>query len=245
MKLSLCSIGDREMNIKKVIARTAQLGYEGIELYEPHIRSFLDRGHTIEELADLLHEHNLVVSVISSYAVFCESADRYNQTIAQFSREVLPWAKYLQGAPVRILLDWIGTDKATFEERLQIVNGLRVIAEMAAVKGLMLLMETHQDQLTDSTKATIQLIKDVGMENIRVNLDIYNLFEMGENPLRALEELLPSTSNIHLKNGKLVEGKISYGILLAEGNMNFKPFLKEVCRLFGYRMVWRAFLGSC
>jgi len=49
------------------------------------------------------------------------------------------------------------------------------------------------------------------MDNVKVNLDIYNLHAAGEDPLEALDRLFPYVANVHLKNGIRNGTKIVYG----------------------------------
>jgi len=228
MKLSLCSIGDREAPIETVIVRASRLGYEGVELHVPHIERFLGEGSDMGALKAMLDVHRLKASVISAYAAFLGSDGTYARTISHFEGHILPWAEALQGSRVRIFLDWIGSGKAARPEWLRIVQGLREVARLAASRGVDLLLETHQDQLTDTTDSTLRLIEETGMENVKINLDMYNLFQVGENPLYALERLFAHTSNVHLKNGTVQNGQAVYGKRLNEGDMDFAPFLKEL-----------------
>lgn len=90
-------------------------------------------------------------------------------------------------------------------------------------------VETHQGQLADTVGSTLRLILQVDEGNFRVNLDIHNLFAMGEDPVRALKLLAPYLVHVHAKNGEIKE-RLRHGIPLAEGNMDYQPFLQELCR---------------
>lgn len=138
----------------------------------------------------------------------------------------------LLGAPwVRLLLDWIGSAQADEEHWRRAAEGLRRMSRTAEEYGVAIVLETHQEQLTDTAATTLKLLQLVGTDNVKVNLDIFNLFHMGEEPLRALDALWPHTVNVHLKNGvRDASGTVRYGIRLRDGEMNFKPFLAEIHR---------------
>jgi sugar phosphate isomerase/epimerase len=237
VKISLCSIGGREAPLEEAAALASRLNYEGIELYEPHVDRYLQEGGTIGQLATLLADvHRLTPTVVSSYAKFLGGAEEFRSCLERFENRLLPWATSLGQTPVpiRVFSDWIGSKEVTEAQRKAMAGGLRELAELAVPFGVVLLLETHQQQPTDTTDATLRLLEDVGMDNVRINLDVFNLFQIGVEPLRTLEKLYPFTSNIHLKNGLLTgDGKAEYGKLLGEGDMEFVPFLRALNTL-GY-----------
>ncbi|RED52612.1 sugar phosphate isomerase/epimerase family protein [Cohnella lupini] len=237
MKLSLCSIGGREAPLEEAAALASRLNYEGIELYEPHIDRYIQEGGTIGQLTALLaYVHQLTPTVVSTYGRFLGGAEEYRRCLERFENRLLPWATSVGQAPVpiRVFTDWIGSKEATVAQWKTMAGGLRELAGLAAPLGVVLLLETHQEQPTDTNDSTLRLLEDVGMDNVRVNLDVFNLYQIGEEPLRTLERLYPFISNIHLKNGFLTAGgKADYGKLLGEGDMDFVPFLRAL-KTLGY-----------
>ena len=80
----------------------------------------------------------------------------------------------------------------------------------------------------DTTASTLEILRRVARENLKVLLDIHNLFAMSEDPVEALHELYSHTVHVHLKN--FHGNKICY---LDEGDMDYQPFI-SVLRSKGY-----------
>ncbi|NLC47314.1 MAG: sugar phosphate isomerase/epimerase, partial [Firmicutes bacterium] len=98
-------------------------------------------------------------------------------------------------------------------------------------EGIGFAVETHQGQLADTTRSTLRLVLQVDEENFGVNLDIHNLFAVGEDPVSALRLLAPYVVHVHAKNADETSRK--YGVPLAKGNMDYAPFLQELSEI-GY-----------
>ncbi|RAU93706.1 sugar phosphate isomerase/epimerase [Paenibacillus sp. YN15] len=231
MRLSLCSTGNKDEALESIIPRAARIGYDGIEIWQGHLDACLDADGGVERLSGLLRDSGLQASVIAASTAFIAEEERLPQALDQ-AKQLCGCARKLGGAHVRLFLDWIGSAEATEAQWIRAAQGLKAICRTAEQNGVFIIMETHHGQLTDTTPATLRLLELVDSPQLKVNLDIYNLFHMGENPLQALQALWPHTVNIHLKNGRhSPEGKVRYGYPLREGDMDFMPFLRQIRQL--------------
>lgn len=241
MKFSLCSVGCKQEPIEEIVRKAADIGYEGLEVWNGHAVGYREQYGELGSLRELAAKYGIRPTVIAGYTAFLTSGR--SGTEASAVEQIGPLiadAAELNAPYVRVFLDWIGSDEAAPEHWDKAVLGLQAAAGEAARSGVTLIMETHQNQLTDTTATTLRLIEAANHEQIRVNLDIYNLFERGEDPLAAAEALLPVAVNVHLKNGqKDPGGKVRYGVPLKEGNMNYLPFLRYLLdsRYTGYAAV--------
>jgi sugar phosphate isomerase/epimerase len=110
-----------------------------------------------------------------------------------------------------------------------VVKGLKAICKVAEEKRIGLVLETHQGHLHDTSATSLRLIRQVGASNLGINLDIHNLYAMGEDPVQAARRLMPWVRIMHLKNRpRGVERGAAY---LAEGDMDYAPFMAEVLKL--------------
>ncbi|MDF2927751.1 MAG: hypothetical protein K0R57_6665 [Paenibacillaceae bacterium] len=233
MRISLCSTGNKEENLESIISRSAGLGYDGIEIWQGHLQACLTADGGIERLCKLLQENSLQATVIAAATAFMTEELLLTPALDEVE-QLCENARKLGGAHVRLFLDWIGSAEATEEQWMRAVHGLKAICAAAERNGIFIIMETHHGQLTDTTTATLRLLDLVDSPQLKVNLDIYNLFHLGEDPLQALEALWPHTVNVHLKNGRHAPGgKVRYGYPLQDGEMDFKPFLQRL-RQLGY-----------
>lgn len=215
MKTSFCSIALKEEPLAEIAARVAAIGYDGIEIWGPHLEQFL-ANQEIAVLSGLLERHHLQAACLSPYFDFVSSAEKAQESIAAAQRYAA-YAEALHCERIRVFTGPAGSAQATEEQWDRAVESLRAVCDASPCTFV---LEVHPNNLMDTTEATIELLRRVHRENLRVNLDIYNLFEIGEPVLWALNELYPYTAHTHLKNRR--EGKPA---LLEEGGMEYEPFL--------------------
>ncbi|MGG1515393.1 sugar phosphate isomerase/epimerase family protein [Paenibacillus oryzisoli] len=231
--VSLCSTGNRACDLVSFLDGAAKLGFDGVELWDEHLRTYLNNGGNLASVAANLSARGLRVTTIASRAEVIEPAAA--DAAVALAAELSEWAAEIGRPGVRMFVDWVASEEASEEQWERAVAGVRRMADAASPHGVIILLETHHGQLTDTTKTTLEMIRQVDRDNVRVILDIYNLFHMGEEPLEALPLLYPYTVNVHLKNGShSPEGKVSYGKLLTEGDMAVEPFLHALWAI-GYR----------
>lgn len=223
-RTAMCSIAWRTSPIQEVIPIVAEAGYDGIELWMDHIRRFLQEGGTLAQLKALIADAGLAVPMVSPYFNFLQDMEGSLAT----GREAVNYAVALGAPLVRVFIRGGASAQADHAVWETTVRGLRAVCDIAATQGIELAIETHQDTLHDTTATTLRLILQVGAPNLGVNLDAFNLFDMGEDPVQALRRLMPWIKIMHLKNGRYVDGKREIGIPLAEGAMDYGPFLREV-----------------
>ncbi len=227
MRFSMCSIAWRESPIEEIIPLVAAAGYEGIEIWGPHIDRYLEQGGTIEGLKKLVADAGLAIPMISPYMDLAKDAEGSLATGKRF----IAYAAALGAPLLRVFTGGGASADADHKTWETVVKGLQQLCAAGATHRIGLALETHQNHLHDTTATTLRLILQTGADNLYVNLDIHNLFDMGEEPIMALRRLFPWVRIMHLKNGVYREGKRSYGVPLAAGNMDYAPFLQEVKRL--------------
>jgi len=226
-KTSFCSIADKGERIEEMIPVIARLGYDGIEIWGPHLEDYLDRGHKLSHLHALLEEEGLEAPMVSPYFNFTENVEEREDSIASAERFV-DYAETLDAPLVRAFVSHLGSEEAQPRHWRLAVESLKEIAGLGAKQGVGFALEIHSGQLMDTTSTSLQLVRRVAEENVGLNLDIYNLYERGEDPLTALDRLYPHVVHVHAKNGKAGSGENSLGQFLAEGDMDYRPFLREL-----------------
>jgi 3-dehydroshikimate dehydratase len=163
--------------------------------------------------------------MISPYFFFTEGEEKLASTF-KTAREFGFYSKTLGNAAVRVFVGPPGSRGATEAHWLAVVEGLQRICDENPT--ITFCLETHQDQLMDTTASTLEIIRRVGRRNLKVLLDIHNLFAMGEDPIEALRQLFPHIAHVHVKNFR--GEKVCY---LDEGDMNYLPFISAL-RSAGY-----------
>jgi len=112
------------------------------------------------------------------------------------------------------------------------VEALSEIARRCEELGILFCFETGQE----TPVTLLRLIKDIGTDNLGVNLDPANLLMYGKaNPLDALDILGPYVRGVHAKDGEYPTepGKLGVEKPLGMGRVNY-PVLIGKLKSFGY-----------
>ncbi|ANE48544.1 hypothetical protein SY83_22190 [Paenibacillus swuensis] len=241
LKLSLCSVGCKTEGLEEIIPKTAAVGFQGVEIWSGHADQYRKRYGELNSLAVMLNQYHVTPTVIAGYSEFVRLEG--GQALAALRDHLSPLIEDAVdiGAPyIRLFTDWIPSASYDERQKRRLFEGLRMAGQMAEDAGKTLILETHNDQWTDSTETTLEIIHAAQSPCVRVNLDIYNLYHMGEDPLEALEKLWPHTVNVHLKNGvHAPDGTVSYGVPIGDGEMDFIPVIEVLksCNYQGYLAV--------
>jgi sugar phosphate isomerase/epimerase len=104
---------------------------------------------------------------------------------------------------------------------------LRKAGEVAAEYGIEVVLENHGGLLT---KASIcrEILEEAGRENVKLNYDPANFMYYGEDPLKALDEVLELVGFTHFKSIKYNEENKAVNCRLDEGLIDYKVILKRL-----------------
>ncbi len=226
MRASICSIAWRDDPIDAVIPIVSQAGYSGIELWAPHIDRYLAEGAPISQLAEILQQRQLAVPMVSGYYDLANNLPASLES----TRRYLGYAQALDASLLRIFTGGGESADASLAVWSAVQEGLAQICNLAEPHGIGCALETHEGHLHDSTETTLRLLREVESQSLCVNLDIFNLFMRGEDPLEAWEQLRPWVRICHLKSGVRQGANWRIGLPLAEGAMDYAAFLRALAR---------------
>lgn len=245
MKFSFCSIAFRKnhTSLSEIIPRLSHFGYDGLELWANHLSGGLSQA---QEIRKRLDGFGLEIPMISPYFDFTGSQDKWVKSL-ESAEKFIELAGVLKAPLIRVFTGVVGSKEATEIQWRNCVKGLKIVAQMTAGKGISLALETHPSTLVDNTESTLMLLERVGAQNLRVNLDIYHLWEVHRDPLKVLDALYPHVAHIHAKNAffsRVIQGRDPHPFLhdrqaaqefqgiaqLKAGEMDYKPFLEELVK---------------
>lgn len=238
MKISFCSIAFRKTDqpLTAIIPMLAKIGYDGIEIWGNHLT---DNGSDIPELASCLIKHNMSVPMISPYFNVTGNAGEWDKTLAA-AQSCFDYAAALNAPLIRVFTGFLGSDEVD-PGLLQLADDrLARLCDLAAEKNLNLALETHPRTLVDNVPAICRLLSAVARPNLSLNLDIYHMWEVHEDPLWIWGQLREHVKHVHAKNAVIppsngeeyplfhdkqgrqeIDG-VSY---LDSGNMEYEPFI--------------------
>ncbi|MGI6381052.1 MAG: sugar phosphate isomerase/epimerase family protein [Anaerolineae bacterium] len=224
MKPSICSIAWRDEPIEVVLPIAAQAGYLGVEVWQPHVQRHLESHGSLEMLGALLARQQLAVPMVSGYYDLALQPQESLDALATHAQQAVAL-----GAPLlRMFTGGESSREATLSVWSQVVAALQQACDQLAPMGLAIALETHEGNLHDATPSTLRLLERVDRPNLCINLDIFNLYAIGEDPCEAWLRLRPHVRMIHLKNAVRQGQSRRLGIPLTEGEMPYRPFLDAV-----------------
>jgi len=245
MKISFCSIAFRknQSSLREIIPRLAHLGYDGLEIWGNHLSGGIAQAREIKKCSD---KFGLRIPMISPYFNFTGSRENWAKSLSEADR-LIELAMVLEAPLIRVFTGVVGSKEADRNQWENCVQGIRELAIMASEKGIRLALETHPSTLVDTVDSTLALLEKVQAENLKVNLDIYHLWEVHQDPLRVLDLLYPHVAHVHAKNAffsQVIRGKEPHPFLhdqqaaqefsgiapLKAGEMKYEPFLKELVK---------------
>lgn len=181
---------------------------------------------------------------VSSYAVsndFVKSTEEERAKVEQDIMDAFPIAKTLGTSIIRVFSGNL-SEIASFDEAFDwIVAGLTSAARKAEDEGIVLCLENH-GHLAGSGLQVQTIIDKVNSPSLRSTFDTGNFLLVDEDPLTALDILLPNIAHVHLKDFvrkddgryKSLGGKAFEGADLGKGDVELKQILDRLAS-FGYQ----------
>jgi len=239
MKISLCSIGFRRtaQPLSDIIPIVADLGFDGIEIWGEHIKDTEPC-----EIASTLADSGLEASMISPYFDFTGPTAVREKSVAD-ADVFIDYAAAINAPLIRVFTGVVGSLEADRGQFDACAASLREVCDKAAASGVGMALETHPKTLVDTVPGSLTLLEAVDRPNLKLNLDIYHLWEVHFDPVAVLEWLFEHIGHVHAKNAKiqpnshyplLHDQQASQDIIgvtpMAEGNMPYTGFLKSLKR---------------
>lgn len=141
---------------------------------------------------------------IASYAVandFVKADPAEREAALNTILNAFPIAKALGTSTIRVFSGNL-SEGFTFESALaHIVEGLGLASALAERQGLTLCLENH-GQLAGTGAQVLEILNRVGSPALKSTFDTGNFLLVEEDPLRALDVLLPHVGHVHVKDFK-------------------------------------------
>lgn len=141
---------------------------------------------------------------IASYAVandFVKADEREREAALNTILNAFPVAKALGTKTIRVFSGNL-SEGFTFDSALaHIVAGLGAASALAERQGLTLCLENH-GQLAGTGAQVLEILNRVDSPALKSTFDTGNFLLVEEDPLRALDALLPRIGHVHVKDFK-------------------------------------------
>ncbi len=195
MKYSVCTISFRHqlISLERIANWAKAHQFDAIELWGVHAKNLRQSSDFTPEC---LVEKGLSVSMVSDYLPLDGDLDVALESAKSLCTITRSWgAKKLRTFSGN--KPSAGMDVA---ERAACTKRLREYCKIAADYGVYLIVETHPNTLADTLASTLQLIEEVNHPALRINFDVIHVWEMGSDPIFALDQLAPLIEHMHFKN---------------------------------------------
>lgn len=243
MKISFCSIAFRQssLTLPQIINIASLLGYDGVEVWVNHLaKDFSD----LKSIRQALKKYNMQIPMISPYFNLTGTKQQLKESFAEADL-VFKYAEALNTPLIRVFTGITGSQEVSKAKYNQAVAALKKLSETAHQHGIKLALETHPKTLVDCLPATLELMHKLqDYSNIGLNLDIYHMWEVHQDPIMVLSKLFKFVYHIHAKNACLSKNghypllhdkqglqEITGVTNLSSGSMDYLPFLKKLCEL--------------
>jgi sugar phosphate isomerase/epimerase len=218
LHVGIATISFQTDSVDIALGRCAQAEARGVELW--------GRGHLPEEAGagEVARVRGVAASLgleIAAYGSYAR-AGAADWTPERFSR-TLAIAADLGTPRVRVWAGTTGSADATPDDWDAVAGALAAWGEMAAARGITLVVERHNGTLTDYGDCAFRLLTRVNSPAVRLNYQApYPMGpELAQNLTADLRLHLPLTAHLHAHNFRHAD---MTRVALAEGMVDFAAF---------------------
>lgn len=216
--LSFSTLGCPDWTYPAIVNFAAANGYNGIEIRGLQRELDLTKSTAFSNYDNILASRKLAeekgMKIItlgcSSQLHHAESAERKKNL--DEAKHFIDLAYQLNCPYIRVFPNNFPKEQERKESIDLIVKGMDELSNYTKGSSVCILMETHGDVVWSSDLETI--MKLVEHSNTGLVWDIHNMWEVTkELPLRVYQKLKKYIRHVHIKDGKVVDGKLQYTLL--------------------------------
>ena len=227
MKFSLCidSIY-HEDDLKEKLERIKQAGFDFIEFWDWRDKDL-----------NLIMNSGLKVSNFSGNRISSLTLDDKEKVIQEVNASI-DTAKKLKCDRLMLLSDILEGDGSvkvnsvsSEKKLLRLYDNLRILVETAKKRDMVLVIEPlntfkdHKNYFLDNFQTTLELVKSINSENLKILYDIYHMQITEGNVLDTIQKHHQSIGYIHLAN-------VPYRCEPWIGELDYKFILKELSEVY-------------
>ena len=221
-KTGIVSISFRDRSPEQILTAASEAGLDAVEwggdVHVPH--GDLEAARLVRELSAAFDTE--IAEYGSYYAI--------GKSDPSLFEDILNTARDLGTNVIRV---WAHQGKASDsfseEEYQACVADAKRICAMAG--DITVALECHPNTLTDEYHTELKFIRDVGCDNLGINLDPANLIMYGKgNPVDALDVFGKYVREIHGKDGKYPTNGKNLGCetRIGEGKVDYPRFIAKL-----------------
>jgi len=214
-KIAGHTMGTPEYTVCEAIALFGKIGTDGAEIVvQDEYRSGIPcdcSSSIIAEIKQCAQDNHIDIICLTPYNSHFNSLDEdVRQKEIEAIKKVIGYCDYLGARYIRIYGGNLeaGDTENIETKRKKLIESLRHLGDLAAEKGVTLVVENHFNTMTVSAKDSAALIRDVNHKAVRILYDQANLtFTENEDYEEAIRIQQQYVSHIHVKDLVFQEGK--------------------------------------
>lgn len=220
--IGFSTLGCPDWPFEKIVSFAREHDLTGLEIRGilkqmdlPLCPEFMDEN--IGKTKSLMQQNGLQFTDLgSSSAMHIADAAERAKSIADAKR-FIDLAEKISCPYIRVFPNSLPKEETKETTITRIGEGIHELAEYAKHKNVTVLMETHGDLV--HADDVVNVMKQVNHPNAGLIWDITNMYIMTREPVKEVfEKLSPWIKHTHIKDAKMVDGKIQY-VLLGEGEV--------------------------
>lgn len=227
MQFSLCidSIYPKD-NLEEKLEKIRQAEFKFIEFWDWRDKDF-----------NLIAKSGLKVSNFSGNRISSLTLDDKENVIQEVNTS-MDEAKRLKCDHLMLLSDRLESDGSvkingisSEKKLLRLYDNLKILVEIAKKRDIMLVIEPlnslkdHKNYFLDNFQLTLELVKSINSEYLKILYDIYHMQIMGGNVLDTLQKYHQFIGYIHVAN-------VPYRCEPWLGELDYKFILKEFSKVY-------------
>ncbi|MEO6723287.1 MAG: sugar phosphate isomerase/epimerase family protein, partial [Ferruginibacter sp.] len=227
--LSFSTLGCPDWDFKTIVKFAKEHNYSGLELRGIQRQMDLSKSPLFETpearsaSLNLLKENKLQFVNLGSSATlhFAEGEER-NKNLAE-GRRFIDLAQQINCPYIRVFPNYFPKEQDRDTTIELIIKGLKELGDYANGKNVTVLMETHGELV--KTADLERIMQSAANPNVGLVWDITNMWTVtNEPPPQVYDKLKKYIRHTHIKDAKMVDGKLEY-TFLGKGEV---PILKAV-----------------
>jgi sugar phosphate isomerase/epimerase len=213
MKICFGTINVRyRLPVEEILPRAAELGYEGVEIWGPHLDGKPDAD--LAALREKARDLGLAIPCLTPYFCFTGTQEMWDASLA-IARRFIHYAQLL-GAPlirgltsvgidlkdykersIAKLESWAPSEKGSEEQWEHTIQAYRTITAEIEKTGtdVVFAMETHGNNLTDTLSGCRRLLAAVDSPHLKI---LYQNF-LARDPIDGLDEVYDQVVHVHVQ----------------------------------------------
>lgn len=205
MRLGYSSWGMPQVPIDAILAHTASLGFEGIELtLVPGWSTELARLDAAEtrRIRTLLDASGLALPSLAVHRdLVVDDADQWATNLAYLHKAIELAVALADRDGPPIINNLVGGQSGEFEQhRTQLLERLADLVAYASVRGVTIAIEPHVNTVLESPTTTREIIEAIDSPYLRVQFDISHFDVLGFTIEESVPILAPLAVHTHVKD---------------------------------------------